>query len=330
MRKTKKAKRFFSLVDARKNGIQVQADTAQIVEPKKLGVHVKNYSVSEIRPWIDWTFFFHSWKISGKYPAIFDDPVKGVEARKLWEDGQLILDQMENDERIKPKAIYGIFPANSHQETITVFEDKEHKNELSKFQFLRNQEKKEAAIPNLSLADFILPQDQKETDYIGAFVVSTGTGTDGLSQEYLDQNDDYNSIMVKVMADRLAEALAELIHYQVRTNYWGYAPDEKANIPLILKEKYQGIRPAPGYPACPEHSEKRVIFDLLDVEENTGILLTENYAMFPPASVSGYYFAHPKSKYFNVGKIAEDQVLDYTKRKNISITRAKSLLSHNR
>lgn len=328
--KNKKSKTLLSLVDARKNGIQVQADTAQIAEPKKLGVHVKNYSVSEIRPWIDWTFFFHSWKISGKYPAIFDDPVKGVEARKLWEDGQLILDQMEKDERIKPKAIYGIFPANSHQETIAVFEDKEHKNELSKFQFLRNQEKKEAAIPNLSLADFILPQDQKETDYIGAFVVSTGTGTDGLSQEYLDQNDDYNSIMVKVMADRLAEALAELLHYQVRTNYWGYAPDEKVDIPLILKEKYQGIRPAPGYPACPEHSEKRVIFDLLNVEENTGIILTENYAMFPPASVSGYYFAHPKSKYFNVGKIAEDQVLDYTKRKNISITRAKSLLSHNR
>lgn len=327
----KQRKTLLSLVDARKNGFKIKSKTTQIVHLNQLGVHVINtFTVADIRPWIDWTFFFHAWKISGKYPAIFDDPIKGIEARKLWEDGQLILDQMEKDKRIKPKAVYGIFPANSQQETVTVFEDEKRKNELAKFQFLRNQEKKENAVPNLSLADFILPESKKETDYIGAFVVSTGTGTDGLSQEYLDQNDDYNSIMVKIMADRLAEALAELLHYQIRTNYWGYSPDEKADIPLIIKEKYQGIRPAPGYPACPEHSEKRVLFDLLDVEKNTGIKLTENYAMYPPASVSGYYFAHPESKYFNVGKIAEDQVLDYAKRKNISIARAKSLLSHNR
>lgn len=325
----KKSKTLLSLVDARKNGFKMQLDSAQIVEPKELGVHVKSYSVSEIRPWIDWTFFFHAWKISGKYPAIFEDPIKGIEARKLWDDGQLILDQMEKDERIKPKAVYGIFPANSHQETIRVFKDKEHNNELTTFEFLRNQEKKGKGVSNLSLADFILPQDQKGSDHIGAFVVSTGTGTDGLSQEYLDQDDDYNSIMVKVMADRLAEALAELLHYQVRTKYWAYAPDEKVDIPFILKEKYQGIRPAPGYPACPEHSEKKVIFDLLDVEKNTEIKLTENYAMYPPASVSGFYFAYPESKYFNVGKMAEDQLRDYAKRKDISLERTKSLLNQN-
>ncbi|MDA3904639.1 MAG: methionine synthase [Bacteroidales bacterium] len=325
-----KSKTLISLVDARNNGFDIQASTAKIIRPKQLGIQVKRYSVSEIRPWIDWTFFFHSWKISGKYPDIFDDPVKGIEARKLWEDGQIILDQMEKDTRIKPKAVYGLFPANKVKESVTVFDDEKHEKPLTKFEFLRNQEKKEGDIPNLSLADFILPKGDKETDYIGAFVVSTGTGTDGLSQEYLDQNDDYNSIMVRVLADRLAEALAELLHYEVRTNYWGYATGEKADIPLILKEKYQGIRPAPGYPACPEHSEKKVIFDLLEVEKNTEIKLTENYAMYPPASVSGYYFAHPQSKYFNIGTVAEDQIHDYANRKNISLARAKSLLSHNR
>lgn len=329
--KNKQSKTLLSLADARKNAFQSLINTTQIVKPKKLGIHIiDNLTVADIRPWIDWTFFFHAWKISGKYPAIFEDAIKGVEARKLWDDGQIILDQMEKDERIKPKAVFGLFPAKSHQESITVFDDKEQEIALTQFQFLRNQEKKEKGVSNLSLADFILPKDQDEADYIGAFVVSTGNGTDGLSQAYLDQNDDYNSIMVKVLADRLAEALAELLHYQVRTDYWGYAPDEKMDIPSIIKEKYQGIRPAPGYPACPEHSEKKVLFDLLEVEKNTGIQLTENYAMYPPASVSGYYFAHPQSKYFNIGKVAEDQVQNYAKRKNISLSRAKSLLSHNR
>jgi len=328
--KNKQSKTLISLVKARENGFKIQTNTAQIVKPNKIGVQLMNtFTVADIRPWIDWTFFFHAWKISGKYPAIFDDPVKGVEAKKLWDDGQLILDQMEKDSRIKPKAVYGIFPADSQQESITVFENEKQDKILTKFHFLRNQEKKEQNIPNLSLADFILSKDTKETDYIGAFVVSIGTGTDGLSQEYLDQNDDYNSIMIKIMADRLAEALAELLHYKVRANYWGYAPDEKADIPLILKEKYRGIRPAPGYPACPEHSEKRVIFDLLNVEKNIGVQLTENYAMYPPASVSGYYFAHPQSKYFNVGKIADDQLNDYADRKNISVEKVKSLLNQN-
>ncbi len=327
---TKQSKTLLSLSDARKNGFQIQGNSAEIVRPNQLGIQVKYYSVAEIRPWIDWTFFFHAWKISGKYPVIFDDPVKGIEAKKLWEEAQIILDQMEKDTRIKPKAVYGLFPANKTQETITVFEDENCEKALTQFQFLRNQEAKESGIPNLSLADFILPLEEEKADYIGAFVVSTGDGAEGLSQEYIDQNDDYNSIMVKVLSDRLAEALAELLHYQVRTKHWGYLPEEQIDIPNIIREKYRGIRPAPGYPACPEHSEKRELFDLLDVEKNIGVQLTENYAMYPPSSVSGYYFAHPKSQYFNVGRVDEDQIIDYSIRKNISIERAKSLLSHNR
>jgi len=326
---TKQSKKMLSLEAARKNRFQIQADTAEIIKPKQLGVQVKDYSLAEIRPWIDWTFFFHAWKIRGKYPAIFDDPIKGVEARKLWEDGQIILDQMEKDIRIKPKAVYGLFPAHKIQETITVFEDVKRKKPLTNFQFLRNQEEKEANIPNLSLADFILPLEEEKTDYLGAFVVSTGSGADALSQKYIDENDDYNSIMVKVLADRLAEALAEFLHYQVRSQYWGYSNEQIADIPSIIKEKYRGIRPAPGYPACPEHSEKKELFDLLEVEKNINVYLTENYAMYPPSSVSGFYFSHPKSQYFNVGRVAEDQLIDYAQRKNISIERAKSLLSHN-
>lgn len=326
----KQDKKLLTLDEARQNAFQIQAESADVVRPKNCGVQAKSYSVSELRPWIDWTFFFHAWKISGKYPAIFDDPIKGIEARKLWEDGQIILDQMELDSRIKPKAVFGLFPAGKKEETVFVFEDEEHTNELARFQFLRNQEIKDEGVLNLSLADFILPESESGTDYIGAFVVSTGNGTDHLSQQYLNQNDDYNSIMVKVLADRLAEAMAELLHFQIRTDYWGYSPNETADIKNIIREKYRGIRPAPGYPACPEHSEKKVLFDLLDVEKNIEVQLTENYAMNPPASVSAYYFAHPKSQYFNVGRLTEDQVLDYATRKSISLSRAKSLLSHNR
>jgi 5-methyltetrahydrofolate--homocysteine methyltransferase len=323
-------KTLLSLADARKNAFQVQADTAQVKKPNRSGIQInKNYTVAEIRPWIDWTFFFHAWKISGKYPAIFDDPVKGKEAKKLWDEGQLILDQMEQDERIKPQAVYGIFPVIKNQESLRVFEDEKKEKELTSFEFLRNQEKKEEGEYNLSLADFILSEEESENDYLGAFVVTTGNGAEALSQEYHDQNDDYNSIMVKVLADRLAEALAELLHFQVRTNFWGYSPDEKQDIPTIIKEKYRGIRPAPGYPACPEHSEKKNLFELLQVEKNTEVRLTENFAMYPASSVSGFYFAHPESRYFNVGKVAEDQLIDYAKRKNITLNKAKKLLSHN-
>lgn len=326
----KSAKNFISLATARKNAFLATKENAQIVRPTQIGVQVKTYSVEEIRPWIDWTFFFHAWKMSGKYPAVFLDPIKGTEARKLWDEGQLILDEMEKDQRIQPKAIFGLFPASKNQETIRLFEDEKQTKISAEFQFLRNQEKKEQAAFNLSLADFVLPQSEQETDFLGAFVVSSGEGADFLSKEYAQKNDDYNAIMVKILADRLAEALAELLHFDVRTKFWAYAPDEKKDIPLILREKYRGIRPAPGYPACPEHSEKEVLFDLLQVEKNIDVRLTENFAMYPASSVSGFYFAHPESQYFNVGKIADDQLAEYAKRKNISLERAKSLLSHNR
>ncbi|HAG15064.1 MAG TPA: methionine synthase [Bacteroidales bacterium] len=326
----KSAKNFISLATARKNAFLSTKENAQIVRPTQIGVQVKTYSVEEIRPWIDWTFFFHAWKISGKYPAVFLDPIKGTEARKLWDEGQLILDEMEKDKRIQPKAVFGLFPASKNQETIRLFKDEKQTKISAEFQFLRNQEKKEQTAFNLSLADFVLPQSEQETDFLGAFVVSSGDGADFLSKEYAQKNDDYNAIMVKILADRLAEALAELVHFDVRTKFWAYAPDEKKDIPLILREKYRGIRPAPGYPACPEHSEKEVLFDLLQVEKNIDVRLTENFAMYPASSVSGFYFAHPESQYFNVGKIADDQLADYAKRKNISLERAKSLLSHNR
>ncbi|MBN2236007.1 MAG: B12-binding domain-containing protein, partial [Bacteroidales bacterium] len=327
---SKQEKQFLSLEYARKNGYPFNLKTAYIQKPKKLGVFTEQFSVAEIRPWIDWTFFFHAWKISGKFPAIFEDPIKGSEAKKLWEEAQVILDQMEADYRIQPKAVYGLFPATKQNETVHIFEDETKQKRISNFEFLRNQETKEKGIPNLSLADFIAPDDAEKTDYIGAFVVSTGEGAETLSQEYSKQDDDYNSIMVKVLADRLAEALAEYLHYLIRTKHWAYSPEEVADIPSIIREKYRGIRPAPGYPACPEHSEKKVLFDLLNVENNMGVKLTENYAMYPPSSVSGYYFAHPESQYFNAGSIAQDQLIDYAERKHISLERAKSLLSHNR
>ncbi len=326
----KSAKNFISLATARKNAFLSTKENAQIVRPTQIGVQVKTYSVEEIRPWIDWTFFFHAWKISGKYPAIFNDPIKGMEARKLWDEGQLILDEMGKDKRIQPKVIFGLFPASKNQETIRLFEDEKQTKIRAEFQFLRNQEKKEQTAFNLSLADFILPQSEQETDFLGAFVVSSGEGADFLSKEYAQKNDDYNAIMVKILADRLAEALAELLHFEVRTKFWAYAPDEKQDIPLILREKYRGIRPAPGYPACPEHSEKEVLFDILQVEKNIDVKLTENFAMYPASSVSGFYFAHPESQYFNVGKIADDQLADYAKRKNISLESAKTLLTYNR
>ncbi len=326
----KSAKNFISLATARKNAFLSTKENAQIVRPTQIGVQVKTYSVEEIRPWIDWTFFFHAWKISGKYPAIFNDPIKGMEARKLWDEGQLILDEMGKDKRIQPKVIFGLFPASKNQETIRLFEDEKQTKIRAEFQFLRNQEKKEQTAFNLSLADFILPQSEQETDFLGAFVVSSGEGADFLSKEYAQKNDDYNAIMVKILADRLAEVLAELLHFEVRTKFWAYAPDEKQDIPLILREKYRGIRPAPGYPACPEHSEKEVLFDILQVEKNIDVKLTENFAMYPASSVSGFYFAHPESQYFNVGKIADDQLADYAKRKNISLESAKTLLTYNR
>jgi 5-methyltetrahydrofolate--homocysteine methyltransferase len=243
------------------------------------------------------------WQLKGRYPAIFDNPEYGGEARKLWSEAQLMLDKMAN--YIRPSAVFGIYPANSVGDDIVVSADREYV-----FYNLRNQIDNNGA-PNICLSDFIAPKDSGLADYLGAFVVTAGLGLDKLLQEFQNVNDDYSAIMAKALADRLAEAFAEYIHKEIRTKYWGYAKDENLSIPDLLKGNYSGIRPAPGYPTSPEHSEKKELFALLDAEKNIGVNLTESFMSQPVASICAFVFAHPQSKYFRVEKIAQDQLDDY-------------------
>ena len=326
----KQTKKYISLTEARENKLKIRWDTNDIVRPALTGnKYFDDYPLEEIMDFIDWTFFFHAWKLNGKYPAIFDDPVKGDEARKLFDDANELLEKIVSEKRLKAKGVIGLYPANTIDDDVEVYSDKDSRKLLTTLRFLRNQELKEDGKPNLCLSDFIAPKDAGIEDYIGLFAVTAGTGLEKWIEYYESKNDDYNSIMMKVLADRLAEAFAELLHYRVRKEFWGYGKDEGFDIREILREKYRGIRPAPGYPACPEHSEKRVIFDILDVEKKTGISLTENFAMYPAASVSGYYFAHPQSQYFMVGKIGKDQVEDYAKRKGVNTKQVEKWLSVN-
>jgi 5-methyltetrahydrofolate--homocysteine methyltransferase len=321
---------YVSYKEAIANKLVVEWNENDVYEPSLIGNnYFDRYPLEEIKKYIDWTFFFHTWKINGKYPAIFDDPVKGGEARKLFDDANQLLDQVIKDRMLKACGVIGLYPANSVGEDVEVYADENRDKVIATFRFLRNQQLKEKEIPNLSLSDFIAPKSSGLKDYFGGFAVTAGIGLEQWTEKFEKELDDYNSIMMKVLADRLAEAFAELIHYRVRKEFWGYAKDENLNTELILKEQYQGIRPAPGYPACPEHSEKRTLFDLLNAEEKVGITLTENFAMYPAASVSGYYFAHPLSQYFNVGKIGYDQLTDYTKRKNAEIGQIEKWLNAN-
>lgn len=287
-------------------------------KPKKLGVQVfEEISLEEIRPYIDWTPFFNTWMLKGKYPAIFENPTVGVEAKKLFNDANQMLDVVISEGSLKAKAVIGLFPAIADGEDVKVFKDDTRTEVVDTFHFLRQQGKKGKGIPNISLVDFIAPEASGLKDYIGGFAVSSGFGTKDLAEKFEADHDDYNSIMIKSVADRLAEALAEMMHEKVRKEFWGYAKEEVLPNEDLIKEKYQGIRPAPGYPACPDHTEKPILFDLLKADEHTGIELTESFAMFPAASVSGFYFSHPESKYFGLGKIYEDQVEDYSKRKGM-------------
>jgi len=322
--------RYLNFAEAKRNRFNAGFDASTVFKPKQTGIFViDDQPLAELVPFIDWTFFFHSWRLSGKYPQIFDDPAKGEEAKKLYADARQLLDEIVKNKSLKASGVAGIFPANSDAETIIVYDEKDSKAEKFRFEFLRNQQEKKAGIPNLSLSDFIAPTSSKMTDYLGAFVVTAGHGAEILSKTYEKQNDDYNAIMVKVLADRLAEAFAEFLHHKVRREIWGYAPDEQLTLEEMLSEGYQGIRPAPGYPACPEHSEKEVIFQLLDAEKHTGVQLTENFAMTPPAAVSGFYFAHPDAQYFNIGKVGADQINDYAKRKKMSNSEIERLLNAN-
>jgi 5-methyltetrahydrofolate--homocysteine methyltransferase len=322
--------KYLSLDEARKNKLEIDWKNSPVYKPKFIGnKYFTDYPLDEIRKYIDWTFFFHSWRINGKYPAIFDDPIKGIEARKLFDDANEMLDKIVTEKRLQANGVIGFYPAASAGDDVELFEDEKRETPIKMFRFLRNQQLKENEISNLSLADFIAPKTSGKPDYIGGFAVSAGTGLEKWIEKYESDNDDYGSIMMKILADRFAEAFAELMHEKVRKEFWGYAPDENVPIAEILHEKYQGIRPAPGYPACPEHSEKRELFDFLDAEKHTGIFLTENFAMYPAASVSGYYFAHPQAQYFNLGKISKDQVEDYARRKNLTVEEVERLLNVN-
>ena len=299
--------------------------------PAHLGITVfDNISLEILRAYIDWTPFFLSWELRGKYPAIFDDHVVGVEAKKLFADAEQLLSRIITEKRLVAKAVCGVFPANTvNDDDVVIFTDETRTTPHTTLNFLRQQSQKAAGNPNLCLTDFIAPVESGIADYIGAFVVTAGIGTDELCKEFERDNDDYSSIMVKALADRLAEAAAEWLHERVRKEIWGYANDEGLANESLIKEEYAGIRPAPGYPACPEHTEKRKLFDLVQGEKNTSVILTESYAMFPAAAVSGWYFAHPESKYFPLGKISRDQVEDYARRKGMAVEEAERWLAPN-
>ena len=321
---------FISLKEARENRFTPEPTRNLITRPSFIGnKYFYDFPLEELREYIDWTFFFHAWKMNGKYPSVLQDPVKGAEAKKLFDDAQRMLDEMVQKKMILAKGAVGFYPCNASGEDILLYSDETRTKIKSVFHFLRNQQKKEDGSPNLCLADFIIPENAGPVDYIGCFAVTAGLGLEEWAGYYESRLDDYSAILIKILADRLAEAFAERMHQLVRKKYWGYDRGESLSIPGLLKEEYRGIRPAPGYPACPEHSEKKILFDLLDVEKHTGIVLTENFAMYPAASVSGFYFAHPESRYFALDKIGKDQVADYARRKNITIEQAEKLLSTN-
>ncbi len=296
-------------------------------KPNKTGiVTFTNYTIDSLVPYIDWTFFFKAWELKGQYPYILDDSNEGEQAKKLFSDAQNLLHDLLKHKGLQLKGIIGIFPANSdNNDSIKVYESEDKNKVLTEIHCLRQQIVKPNKKPNVSLADFILPESSGITDYLGFFAVSAGFGVDMLVEQFEKDNDSYNSIMVKILADRLAEAFAEVLHEVVRKKLWGYAAEESISISDILHVKYEGIRPAPGYPACPDHSEKKQIFDLLGVEKSIGITLTESYMMQPAASVCGYYFANPESHYFSIGKIGDDQLADFAKRKGISIDNARKI-----
>ena len=320
-------KEYITIEQARNQKFKIDWVNETIVSPKQTGIQIiENQNLEELIPYIDWSPFFRSWDLFGKYPQILKDEIVGEQATELFADAQKMLQKIVSEKLLTAKAIFGIFPANSNEQ-----DDIELKKEEETFTFrtLRQQHKKSEGKEYLALSDFIAPKTSEKQDYIGAFAVTTGFGTDELAQKYEAEHDDYNAIMVKAIADRLAEAFAEFLHKKVRTEIWGYSNDENLENDDLISEKYVGIRPAPGYPACPDHLEKTTIWDLLKVKENIGLELTESLAMFPTASVSGYYFANPKAKYFGVGKITEDQLKDYAERKNVDLELARKWLSPN-
>ena len=324
-----KQKEYISIAEARSKKYKINWDQTSIVKPKKLGIQViQDFDITKLEEFIDWSPFFRSWDLHGKYPNILTDEVVGEQATELFKDAQELLQRIFSEKLLGAKAIFGLFPANTvHEDDIEIYD--EDGNTEQTFLTLRQQLKKRVEIPNIALSDFIAPKTSGQTDYMGCFCVSTGFGTKTLAEAFEADHDDYNSIMIKALADRLAEAFAEYLHKEVRVNHWGYAADETLSNSDLIKETYKGIRPAPGYPACPDHLEKQTIWKLLDVKKQIGVELTESLAIWPAASVSGYYFGNPEAKYFGLGKITEDQLIDYSKRREISTEDARKWLNPN-
>ncbi|ESU21598.1 Methionine synthase, 5-methyltetrahydrofolate--homocysteine methyltransferase domain protein [Flavobacterium cauense R2A-7] len=321
-------KSYHTIEKARVNKLQLDWENFEAKKPNFIGTKTIEVPLQELVPYIDWTPFFQSWQLFGKYPTILTDTVVGEQATVLFADAQNMLQQLLDENWLEAKGIYGIFPANQvNDDDIEVYNEKG--NTLETFLTLRQQSQKTAGAPNIALADFIAPKESNKTDYMGAFCVTTGFGVDEKAKAFEEANDDYGSIMVKALGDRFAEAFAEYLHEKIRKEIWGYASEEHLSNEELIQETYKGIRPAPGYPACPDHLEKPTIWKLLNVEENIGVTLTESMAMWPASSVSGYYFGHPESKYFGLGKIKEDQVRDYAQRRKCTYEYAEKWLNPN-
>jgi 5-methyltetrahydrofolate--homocysteine methyltransferase len=318
------------IADARKNRLAVDWTATQTPEPCFTGIRVlKDYPLEELVPLIDWTPFFQTWELAGHYPAILDDPTVGASARNLFQDAGELLQRIVRERLLRANGVFGFFPANSVGDDIELYDDDDRRHVRAVVHTLRQQMIKPPGRPNLALADFVAPRDSGVPDYLGAFAVTAGLGSDSLVAKFEADHDDYGAILTKALADRLAEAFAELLHLRVRREFWGYARSESLDNAGLIKERYQGIRPAPGYPACPDHTEKRTLFELLEVETRAGITLTESFAMLPTASVSGYYFWRPESQYFGVGKLERDQVEDYARRKGMDVSAAERWLAPN-
>ena len=320
--------RLLSLAETRDKAERQILEAYQITEPDEPGIQVTEVPISELRNYIDWTPFFHAWELSGKHPNILNDATVGDQARSLLSDAEDLLDRMEVEGRIRTKATLGIFPANARGDDVEIYTDDSRTQVRAVMHGLRQQFAKDGR-PSQCLADYVATADSNQADWIGAFVVTAGLGISEVVRELEEDNDDYTAILTKAVADRLAEALAELMHKRVRTNIWGYARNETFTNKELIREVYLGIRPAPGYPACPDHTEKGTIFELLDAEDSLGVQLTESYAMTPAASVSGWYLAHPSAKYFGLGRIGRDQVEDYARRKDWSIEETERWLAPN-
>jgi 5-methyltetrahydrofolate--homocysteine methyltransferase len=324
------SKTYLTYQQAQQNFLTLDWDQFKPTPPKTLGgITLTDFPLEELVPFIDWSPFFRSWDLHGKYPDILTDNVVGEQAQSLFADAKEMLTKIVKEKWLTAKARFGIFPANATGDDIEIYADENREKVQATWLTLRQQLKKTKYQPNIALADFIAPKTTGVKDYMGAFCVCTGFGTSEKAKAFEEENDDYNSIMIKALADRLAEAFAEYLHLKVRKEYWGYASDEKLSNKELINETYKGIRPAPGYPACPDHLEKKTLWDLLKVEEEIGVTLTESLAMWPAAAVSGYYFAHPEARYFGLGKIKEDQLISYSQRRKISLDEARKWLNPN-